>query len=140
MTEPKQWILVRKDLKMPKGKLAAQVAHASMGAVLELFKAVHDVGHGLNSNITQIRKASLINYEKAMACWLEGSFVKVVVGVENEAHLQNMYDMAYLRHLPCCLIRDQGRTVFKEPTITCAAIGPCEPEAVSDWLGDLKLL
>ncbi len=34
----KQVILVRQDLKLPKGKMAAQVAHASVEAVLKSDK------------------------------------------------------------------------------------------------------
>ena len=38
MAELKQVILVRHDLKLPKGKLSAQVAHASVEAVLKSEK------------------------------------------------------------------------------------------------------
>ena len=34
----KQVILIRQDLKMPKGKLAAQVAHASVEGLLKSHK------------------------------------------------------------------------------------------------------
>ena len=48
MTTYKQVILVRQDLKLPKGKLAAQAAHASVDAVLKsdskLVKAWRDEG------------------------------------------------------------------------------------------------
>ena len=37
----KQVIVVRKDLKMPKGKIGAQVAHASLGSLLKLFNKKH---------------------------------------------------------------------------------------------------
>uniref|UniRef100_UPI001CA5CF60 aminoacyl-tRNA hydrolase n=1 Tax=Clostridioides difficile TaxID=1496 RepID=UPI001CA5CF60 len=34
----KQVIIIRKDLKMPKGKMVAQGSHASLGAILETMR------------------------------------------------------------------------------------------------------
>lgn len=126
--EPKQVILARKDLKkMGPGKLAAQVAHASMGALLA------QMGKGPERTLR-------LEPGSAMQEWLDNRFTKVVLGVESEADLHAFHERAKAAGLPCCLIKDAGLTCFKEPTYTTLAIGPAWPEELQPLTGELKLL
>lgn len=109
----KQVILVRKDLNMRKGKLAAQVAHASMKVFLDC-KIASDPFTALH-----------IPLWPAAVQWLTGPFGKVVLGVDNEAELIFALSEAERAGIPTALIRDQGRTEFHGvETVTCAALGP----------------
>jgi peptidyl-tRNA hydrolase, PTH2 family len=111
----KQAILVRQDLKMPKGKLATQVAHASVDAVL---------------------KSSKKNIEE----WQFSGSKKVVLKVANLQELKKYMGQAKAQKLTTALIKDAGKTVFKKPTITCLAIGPDGDERVDSVVSKLKLL
>lgn len=113
----KQVILARKDLEMPAGKLAAQVAHASVKVFFDRSAMTAD---GLLTPLTD-----------EMATWFSNSFTKVVLGVKDEQQLMDMYQLALVANIPCSLICDQGRTVFNgEPTYTCVAIGPDLSEVI----------
>ena len=111
----KQVIVVNNALKLPKGKLAAQVAHAAVAAYLE---------------------ASL----QDQASWLEAGMPKVVLRVDDEQELLRLHAEAFEQGLPASLIEDAGRTVIPEGTITCLGIGPAEDEALDRLTGELKLL
>lgn len=125
----KQVIVVRKDLNMRKGKLAAQVAHASMKI---FFDRTADVDGGRDYRIS--------NVTEEMEEWIEGSFTKIVVGINSEKELMDLYIEAQLVGLPHALIQDAGKTEFKEPTYTCIAIGPAESEKIDRITGNLELL
>ena len=127
--EPKQIIAVRKDLKMRKGKLAAQVAHASMAVILDMMAK-------------EKNKWTLsMSEEDAVYKWLHGPFVKIVVGVDSKDELMELYIAASLAKIPNALIQDAGRTEFHgTPTYTCIGIGPADPEEVDKITGHLKLL
>lgn len=125
----KQVIVVRKDLNMRKGKLAAQVAHASMG-VLTFFLREH--GDGL---------LALIPKSSPMYAWLKGSFVKVVVACNSEQELFEIQAKCVQSKLLHRLITDAGLTEFHGvPTNTCIAVGPDEDEKIDQITGHLKLL
>ena len=111
----KQVILVRQDLKMEKGKLSTQVAHASVEAVLSSSSAKVDA-------------------------WREEGMKKVVVKVKNEAELRSYQQLAKREKLVASLITDAGHTFFKEPTTTCLGIGPDTDEKVDKVTKHLKLL
>jgi PTH2 family peptidyl-tRNA hydrolase len=111
----KQAILVRKDLKMPKGKLAAQVAHASVEAVLS---------------------SNDFNLEQ----WKGDHSKKVVLKVKDKKELLQYIRKAKKKNLNTSLIKDAGHTFFKFPTITCAAIGPDKEENIDEVIGKLSLL
>lgn len=113
----KQAIIVRKDLKLPKGKLAVQVAHASVEAVLKTLK----------------------NDEKLIKQWLKHA-KKVVLKVENLEELKRIYNKARRKKLTTALIKDAGLTVVKPGTITALAIGPDDEEKIDEITKDLKLL
>lgn len=126
----KQVIVMRTDLNMRKGKMAAQAAHASMKVILD-------------QNISAYRNDRLeVCYDPLLRAWLaEGTFKKIVVGVNSEALLMELYNRAETRGMHCSLIKDNGLTEFNGiPTVTCIAIGPEESEKLDLLTGNLKLL
>ncbi len=111
----KQVILIRQDLKLPKGKLAAQAAHASVEAVLQ-------------SNPKLIR------------AWRTEGMAKIVVKVSDEKELLRYCREAKEDGLVAVVITDAGRTVIAPGTKTCLAIGPDEEKKIDQITGKLSLL
>ncbi len=107
--------MVNQALKLPKGKLAAQVAHAAVGAFLEAS-------------------------DDARVDWLDEGMPKVVLAAEDEAALLALQDQALEAGIPCLLVEDAGRTVVPEGTITCLGLGPAPDEDIDRLTGELKLL
>jgi peptidyl-tRNA hydrolase len=102
-------------LKLPRGKLAAQVAHASVAALLE---APAD----------------------ARRAWLEDGMPKVVLRGESEQELRALEAAAERAGLPNALITDAGHTVVAAGTVTCLGLGPAPIEAIDALTGELKLV
>ena len=127
--ETKQVICIRKDLKMRRGKEAAQAAHASMAV---FFDKITERG---TDSIT------ISNLDKEMMDWVNGAFTKVCVSVQDEKQLFEIYRKAKDAKLPVSMITDAGKTEFGgKPTKTCIAIGPAEASKIDNITGDLKLL
>lgn len=129
----KQVLVVRKDLKMRKGKIGAQCGHASMKAMLDLCSRTID-GHG--------RRVLRFEYgpHTPWATWLETGFAKVCVYVESEPALLDVFERARLARLPSALITDSGRTEFGGvPTRTVVAVGPGWSDEVDAITGELPL-
>jgi PTH2 family peptidyl-tRNA hydrolase len=110
----KQAIVVRTDLGMGTGKLAAQVAHASLSA----YEDTDD----------RTRKQ-----------WKGGGQKKVVLKGNGEAQLFELADKAEREGLPNAIIRDAGHTQLDPGTVTTLAIGPGDDEVVDRVTGDLSL-
>jgi len=133
--EPKQVIVVRKDLNMRKGKLAAQVAHASMAVILNMMSKKRML-HGKME-----RWSLLMSDQDDIFKWLNESFKKIVVSVDSEAELMDLYVETQIAGLPCALIQDSGLTEFHgNPTYTAVAIGPATSEEIDRITGNLELL
>lgn len=111
----KQAILVRQDLKMQKGKLGSQVAHASVESVLK-------------SNDSKINE------------WRSEGMKKIILRVKDEKELLEYKKLAEKEKLVTALIRDAGLTFFKKPTLTCLAIGPDKEEKINKITKNLKLI
>jgi len=121
-----QYIIVRKDLVplMGVGKTAAQVAHASLGAVLD--------GQSL------LDSASVRG-------WLSGPFTKLVVYVKSRQKLVNLIaklEEAGIRHKP---INDACRTKLEPEnpdgtTLTCVGLEPIRSDQAPKFLTSLRLL
>ena len=121
MSDTKQMIVMRTDLKMRKGKMIAQGAHASIAFMT--------------------RRLPKIKLAKAEQEWMNSSFAKVCVRVESEEQLLDIYQQATDADLEVHLITDSGKTEFHgEPTRTCLAIGPDYSDKIDPITGDLKLL
>lgn len=116
--ELKQAIIVRVDLKMGKGKLATQVAHASVSAAEET------------------RKRSFELWKK---WWNEGQ-CKVVLKVKSLPELLDLETEAIQMKLPHSLIRDRGLTQIPPGTVTCLGIGPALARKIDKITGKLQLL
>lgn len=113
----KQIIVVRKDLNMRKGKMCAQVAHASQ--------------------LTYIRH----KFDKRVKRWLRGPFTKICVSVDSEEEFFEIERKAIEAGLLVSAIQDAGKTEFKGvPTWTAMAIGPDIDKNLEPITGDLKLL
>lgn len=126
-TKPKQVILVRTDLNMGVGKIASQVAHASMKVFFDR-KTMDE--HRMEIPLTD-----------DMLSWVEGEFTKVILAVDSEDQLLVNYVNAQGAGLPCALIQDNGHTVFNGvKTFTTVAIGPANPDQINQITGHLKLL
>lgn len=127
----RQVIVVRKDLEMPRGKMAAQAAHASLGA---LFKFQDSTELDPKTQILiDLKPDSPINK------WINGSFTKIVVEVNSEEELLKIEKKAIKKGLKAALITDAGFTVFDKPTITCLGIGPATKRDFNGVSNHLKL-
>ena len=111
----KQVILVREDLKLPKGKLAAQSSHASVDATLKSDK-------------------------KIVELWRKEGGKKIVLKVKDEKELLKYKQLAEDFGLKTALITDAGHTVLEPGTITCLGIGPDEEEKIDKVSGKLKMV
>ncbi|MEK6949752.1 MAG: peptidyl-tRNA hydrolase Pth2 [Nanoarchaeota archaeon] len=111
----KQVILVRQDLKLPKGKLSAQVAHASLECALKSDK-------------------------KLMEKWREQGSKKIILKVEDEKELFKYMSMLENEGIKVALIKDAGHTVVEPGTITCLGAGPDLEDKIDKITGKLKMV
>jgi PTH2 family peptidyl-tRNA hydrolase len=119
VSEIKQVIVVRSDLGMGKGKIAAQVAHAALDAA-----------------DTARRK-----HPEWYDSWREQGQAKVVVKTDGgEQALEDLQKQARSSGLPASLIQDRGLTQLEPGTTTCLAIGPGPSGEIDKITGKLKLL
>ncbi|HEX6672828.1 MAG TPA: peptidyl-tRNA hydrolase Pth2 [Nitrososphaeraceae archaeon] len=116
--ELKQVIIVRKDLKMGSGKLAAQVAHA---AILSSERA-------RNRNMEWFK------------VWFEGGQPKIVLKVNSLEDLEKLNKLGQFNNLPTAIVRDAGLTQLEAGTATCVGIGPAPDYLIDKITGGLKLL
>lgn len=129
----KQIIVARRDLKMSPGKLAAQVAHASMGAVFQ-YKFVVELGASSDREL----RIPLYRYPD-IDHWLNFSdFTKIVLGVDSEQELIELYNKLWA-YEPV-LITDNGKTEFVgAKTVTCFGLPPMDATITKELTGHLKL-
>ena len=109
-------LVVRTDLDMGRGKIAAQVAHAAVAAVLAP------------------------RHRRDFRAWLLEGQPKVVLRVGSAGELSQLAADAKAAGLGAELIRDAGRTQLAPGTLTCCAIGPAENSRIDAITGGLALL
>lgn len=114
----KQVIAIRTDLKMGKGKLAAQVGHAAVSAAEEARK----------------------KHPEWWQTWLKEGQCKVAVKVKSLAELLEFQRKVIQMKLPHSLITDRGLTQLPPSTVTCLGIGPAPAIQIDKITGKLPLL
>ncbi|QDX39812.1 peptidyl-tRNA hydrolase Pth2 [Salarchaeum sp. JOR-1] len=110
----KQAIVVRADLGMGTGKVAAQASHASLRA----FEYADD---------------------RAQRAWKQGGQKKIVLKAGSERELYELSEEAKAAGLPSAVIEDAGHTQVEPGTPTALAIGPAAEADIDAITGDLSL-
>ena len=145
----KQIIIVRKDLHMSSGKLAAQVSHASMAFLAMLIKE-HVIGEvfdwptqtGLQEK--GVYRINSFDIEKGLyENWLKGAFTKTVLEAKNKNKLLKAKEMAeemgWKEGEDFFLIKDNCYTELEPEetdesgagrTLTCIGFRPMEAEII----------
>ena len=138
----KQVIVIRKDLRMRKGKMCAQAAHASMKVILDKMVCGDiQVSHPPSSNPRFAELSVIMPKGGCLYKWLSGAFTKIVVSVDSEEELFELKQKAEDAGILCAMIMDAGKTEFHgEPTNTALAVGPEWASKLDKITGDLKLL
>ncbi|BDC35910.1 MAG: peptidyl-tRNA hydrolase [Candidatus Methanoliparum thermophilum] len=113
--EYKQTIIIRTDLKLSKGKIAVQVAHAAVSSFLK-------------AKFTVRRQ------------WIKSGQKKIVLKVSSIEELLNLKEIAEGYKLPCSLIQDAGLTEIPPGTITALGIGPSRSSIIDKVTGHLRML
>lgn len=114
-----QFIIVRTDLNMTHGKMAAQVAHASLKSVLPYQNDQH------------------------VKSWLSGKFTKIVLRVKNFNQLRKLCDnfkadgIIHKEIWDLCLTEIQRET--ESGTLTCVGLKPIPKSLVPKYINGLQL-
>lgn len=111
-------VLVRMDLDMGKGKMAAQVGHASVELALRAQKMDR----------------------KSFDAWMSEGQKKVVLKVANRDEMIRYMNEARSNGLYTCIITDAGRTQVEPGSQTCVGIGPAPCSDIDQVTGSLKML
>ncbi len=111
----KQVLVVRTDLGMGKGKIAAQCAHGSIAAYLKAASDVRDA-------------------------WADAGMPKIVLKVSGEKELAVLFQKAKKSGLPAALIQDAGHTQIAPGSKTVVGLGPADESDLDALTGELKLL
>lgn len=121
----KQVIVIRRDLKMRRGKEIAQGAHASMAWLSQRVTDPH----------------ALPVFSQAEWAWLSGgTFTKVTCQVPDLEALLAVHEAALSQGVLCRVIRDAGLTEFSGiPMVTALAVGPDWSDVVDQVTGGLTL-
>jgi PTH2 family peptidyl-tRNA hydrolase len=135
--ETKQVIVMRKDLNMRKGKIAAQAGHAVMWSLLDYSNiSISESGDLYTYTITVHKKSSL-----PLDNWIFGDYKKICVSVNSEREIFDICEKAKEQGIPFHIQYDNGLTEFKGvKTVTCCAIGPGNSDIIDAITGHLPLL
>ncbi len=139
MYTAKQMIVVRRDLKMRKGKIAAQAGHACVNAVL-MALSKEQLLNKISFDEEGLTLTGVIDENLPICQWILHGEAKICVYVDSEEALLEIDRKAKEAGILSALIQDAGHTEFHgEPTFTCLAFEPALPEKVDPITGELPL-
>lgn len=115
-------LVVRGDLKMSKGKTAAQCAHAAVICVQDSQESNNE------------------RHRELLQSWLAMGQPKIVLKVDNYEELMKLQEESSRKGVTAALVQDAGRTQLAAGTATVLGIGPDTVENIDKLVGHLKLL
>jgi PTH2 family peptidyl-tRNA hydrolase len=122
----KQYIVVRKDLDMSKGRIAAQVAHASLMCIIN-----NGTWNGNSVDISYLSEEILKGLKSGQP------FTKIVLFVYSKKDFNEVVEKVSKEKIPFYVMKDngfyndEGNEILEE---TCLAIGPCDDIEELKWL------
>ena len=126
LPEPKQVIVMRKDLGMSRGKLVSQGSHAAFACISNNYLEIDTDVYG---NVAQEIKPIPLD----VARWMQGTFTKIVVAVNSEEELLALHAELEKTDIPIALIKDCGRTELGKPEYTCLGVGPWNSHIINKY-------
>ncbi|MCL2786482.1 MAG: peptidyl-tRNA hydrolase Pth2 [Methanomassiliicoccaceae archaeon] len=115
--EYKMVIVVRADLKMSKGKMAAQASHAAVNCALAAKK----------------------RDPESLERWMNNAYPKIVLKAKDEAELFLIKSFADAAGLLNSVVTDAGRTEIAPGSVTCLGIGPDASSKIDKVTGELPI-
>ena len=125
MKDVKQVIIVRKDIKLRKSELAAQVATASMGFLLD-------------NNESERRDEINVKLSNEEALWINGTFEKAIMGVDSEDALKELMLKAELEGIGVYPVHGKDDEIMG--SLTCIALGPDNSDVINHITRNLRTL
>ncbi len=139
MYRSKMMIVMRRDLKMRKGKIAAQAGHACIDAVLMALKKEGRMGD-VEMSGDGVALKTVGKESTPLTDWFEYGCAKICVYVDSEEALLEIARKAAMRGIAAAVITDAGMTEFHGvPTKTCLALEPLLADVADEITGDLPL-
>ena len=114
----KMMLVVNNQLEMSAGKIAAQCGHATLGAY----------------------KLSMKYCQSALQVWERSGVAKIVVKVEAEQEMYDIFETARAIGIAAYIVQDAGRTQIAAGSRTVLALGPAPAALLDQITGHLKLL
>ena len=111
-------LVTRKDLKLSKGKLAAQCGHAAVECALKANRVA----------------------PKKLDDWRENGARKIVVEAPNIDSLKRLFGEAQAAGIVCYMVRDAGHTEIPAGTVTVVGLGPGPRASIDSLTGGFKLV
>ena len=116
-----QTFIVNTDLKMRKGKIAAQVAHGETLYMSDVYSPLHE------------------DMKKRNGVWIDGGMHKVVLK-STEREMIEMVEVLKKLNTMYYIVRDFGLTQVPKNSFTVLAVEPLEKQSHQVIFGHLKLL
>lgn len=130
----KQIIVMRKDLNMRKGKIAAQAGHAVLSVILKKLNMLDQFFWSIEQD------RIVFEGDEVLDDWFTNSYTKICLYVNSEQELLDLKEKADSLGFVTSLIKDNGTTEFNGvPTYTCIAFEPLPAEKIDILTKDLPL-
>lgn len=120
--ETRMALVVRTDLKMTKGKAAAQCAHAALGCYRLMLE-----DNLASQNLTLLRR------------WEKTGQAKITLQVKSKEDLDLLFAKAISMNVNSYIVHDAGRTQIEAGSATVLGLGPAPKLVLDQITSDLKL-
>ena len=125
MKNVKQVIVVRKDLRLKRGKIASLAAHAAMQFIID-------------NNESERPDELQVKLSQQEIQWLKSSSTKDIVGIDSHDALSSLVLRAELNGVNVYSVFDKSCKPDEIPQLLCAAFGPDEEDQIAEIIGSLK--
>ncbi|KAL5596395.1 hypothetical protein BROUX41_006692 [Berkeleyomyces rouxiae] len=124
--ECKLVLVVRTDLGMTKGKIAAQCGHATLACYKSISRSAQN--------------SPLSKDAKILRQWENLGQAKIALQTKSEDELMTLLGTARSLGVTAQVIQDAGRTQIDPGSLTVLGVGPAPKSQIDQITGDLKLL